>query len=235
MKKLAALSLLFLIAVIIIYFHPMNASSPILPSVKPIRYVALGDSYTIGQGIDPAYAWPNILSGHLKNAGINVQLVANPSQTGWTTQDLINYELPVYKESKPNFATLLIGVNDWVQGVSKEQFRQNFLAILNAMQKELARPQNIIVVTIPDFSVTPTGKAFGAAKDISAGIAEFNSIIIEEAGKKNLPVIDIFEISKDMGKEPNLVASDGLHPSAKEYAIWEQLVYPKALEILSKP
>lgn len=209
-----------------------NQPSSTTPTTTPIRYVALGDSYTIGQGIEPGGAWPNVLENDLQKHGLNIELIANPSRTGWTTQDVINYELPVYKKSKPDFATLLIGVNDWVQGVGKEQFRQNFVSILAAMQKELTKPQNIIVVTIPDFSVTPTGKAFSNGRDISAGIAEFNSIIISESKKQNLPVVDIFELSKNMGQDPSLIAPDGLHPSAKEYAEWEKLIYAVAQKML---
>lgn len=210
-----------------------NQQSSASPTTTPIRYVALGDSYTIGQGIEASGAWPDVLANDLQKHGVNIELIANPSRTGWTTQDLINYELPIYVKSKPNFATLLIGVNDWVQSVGKEQFRQNFIAILNAMQKALAKPQNIVVVTIPDFSVTPTGKAFSNGRDIAKGIAEFNSVIIEESKKQNLLVVDIFQVSKNMGQDPSLIAADGLHPLAKEYLEWEKLIFPVAQKILA--
>src|SRR5437868_3392847 len=82
-----------------------------------IRYVAIGDSYTIGEGAEPREAWPVLLTKHLQANGIDIDLVANPSRTGWTTLNAIDRELPVFVQEKPTFATLMIGVNDWVQGV----------------------------------------------------------------------------------------------------------------------
>src|SRR5690348_2901825 len=89
-----------------------------------IRYVALGDSYTIGEGASPNESWPAVLTRHLKEQGIDIELVANPSATGWTTKQLIDRELPIFKDKEPNFGTLLIGVNDWVQGIDEKTFRQ---------------------------------------------------------------------------------------------------------------
>src|SRR4051812_10663427 len=75
-----------------------------------IRYVAIGDSYSIGEGAKPDESWPAVLTRHLREKGIKIELVANPSRTGWTTQNAIDRELPVFAEAKPTFATLLIGV-----------------------------------------------------------------------------------------------------------------------------
>src|SRR5689334_4034095 len=75
-----------------------------------IRYVAIGDSYTIGEGAQPGEAWPNLLTKHLSDRGIDIELVANPSRTGWTTLNALNSEMPVFVQARPNFATLLIGV-----------------------------------------------------------------------------------------------------------------------------
>src|SRR6266571_9055873 len=92
------------------------AQSKIDKSEDKIRYAAIGDSYSIGEGASPKESWPAILTQHLNAQGLHVDLVANPSRTGWTTKDAINHELPIFTESKPDFATLQIGVNDWVQG-----------------------------------------------------------------------------------------------------------------------
>ena len=199
-----------------------------------IRYVAIGDSYTIGEGAKPNEAWPNLLTKHLREKGINIELIANPSRTGWTTQNAIDRELPVFVESKPNFATLLIGVNDWVQGVDEKTFRERFCFLADHMLALLPNKNRLLVVTIPDFGVTPTGAKYSRGRNISEGIALFNSIIVEEAKKRDLPVIDIFQLSKAMGKDRSLVAEDGLHPSAKEYAEWEKIILPVALELLQR-
>src|SRR5476651_1513001 len=83
-------------------------------SAQTIRYVAIGDSYSIGEGASPNESWPAVLTRHLNEKGLQVDLVANPSRTGWTTQQAIDHELPVFVESKPDVATVQLGVNDWV-------------------------------------------------------------------------------------------------------------------------
>lgn len=198
----------------------------------PIRYVALGDSYTIGTGATKETAWPTVLTEHLKKNKINIELIANPARNSWTTQDLINSELPVFERAEPTFATLLIGVNDWVQGINAATFKKNLIFILDKVQGKLPDKSKLILITIPDFGVTSTGARYSGGRDISKGISEFNTIILEEAKKRNLKTVDIFEVSKAMGKDASLVAPDGLHPSAKEYAIWETLIYPVAYQML---
>lgn len=193
-----------------------------------IRYVALGDSYTICEGASWNESWPVILTKHLNDSGIPLELVANPSRTGWTTQDLIDNELPIFDSSAADFATLLIGVNDWVQGVSKEKFHENLNFIIDHVLKKVGKTGSpkLVLITIPDFSVTPEGPKYAKGRNISEGLQEFNAIIKSEAEKRNLRCADIFPVSQEMKEKPELVASDNLHPSAKEYAIWENLIYP---------
>jgi acyl-CoA thioesterase I len=199
-----------------------------------VKYVALGDSYTIGTGADPSEAWPNLLTKHLNEAGIKTELVANPSVNGYSTQNLIDRELPVFDRSGATFVTLLIGVNDWVRDVDAATYTKNLIFILDHIQKKLPDKNNILLVTIPDFGATPQGAYYSGGRDISKGISEFNDIIKTEAQKRGLPVADIFEISKNMKNDPDLVAPDGLHPSAKEYAIWETLIFPEVKKVLGK-
>lgn len=222
---------------------------------ETIRYVALGDSYTICEGAKQEESWPHILTERLKKNGINIELIANPSKTGWTTQDLIRHltdELPVFDSSSPAFATLLIGVNDWVQEVSAEKFHSNLNFIIDHVLKKLqatddggqttevkkpniSHPTSVsrlILITIPDFSVTPEGPKYSKGRNISEGLKEFNKIIMDEAKKRNLKCVDIFPTSLEMKNNSELVAGDGLHPSAKEYALWEKLIYPVVYEVL---
>lgn len=198
-----------------------------------IRYVALGDSYTICEGANEKDSWPVHLAADLTAKKIPVSLIANPSRTGWTTQDLIDRELPVFDQSNADAVTVLIGVNDWVQGVDVVTFRKNLKFILDHVQAKLEDKQNILLITIPDFGVTPTGKNYSGGRDISAGISAFNDVIKEEAKARNLPLVDIFETTKEMGKDKTLVAPDGLHPSAKEYAIWEKMILPEFEKMLA--
>jgi acyl-CoA thioesterase I len=201
---------------------------------EKIRYVAIGDSYSIGEGASPNESWPALLTRHLNEKGIYVDLVANPSVTGWTTRQAIDRELPIFIESKPNFATLQIGVNDWVQGVGENSFRQRFAFLVDRMLELLPNKDRLLIVNIPDFGVTPTGSKYARGRNISEGIASFNKIVTEEATKRGLRVVDIFQLSKNMGTDPSLVAADGLHPSAKEYAEWEKVIFPAAFELLRR-
>ncbi|HET9419233.1 MAG TPA: GDSL-type esterase/lipase family protein [Chthoniobacterales bacterium] len=201
---------------------------------EKIRYVALGDSYTIGEGASPDESWPALLTRHLRAQDVDVDLVANPSVTGWTTQHLIDRELSIFRKEKPNFGTLLIGVNDWVQGVNEKTFRQRFTFILDEMLKVLGNKNRLLVVTIPDFGVTPSGGQYARGRNISEGIASFNKIVTNESLRRGLRVVDVFALSKKMGSDHSLVAADGLHPSAKEYAEWEKVIFPTALELLTR-
>lgn len=203
-----------------------------MTSSDKIRYVALGDSYTIGEGAEKHEAWPVLLTKHLQETGIKIELVANPSVTGWTTQDLIDKELPVFNSSNPTFATLLIGVNDWVQKVEKEKFHSNLNYIIDKVLEKLPNKRNLVLITIPDFSATPNGSKYGHGRDITEGIKEFNTIITSEANKHGLKVVDVFPTTQQMKNKSDHVAADGLHPSAKEYAVWETLIFQEVAPLL---
>ena len=230
----SSLSQVLLLLVLVILVGAVMANEEPSKGIGSIRYVAIGDSYTIGEGATKDEAWPSVLTKHLREKGVKVELIANPSVTGWTTQQAIDRELPVYIEAKPNFATLLIGVNDWVQGIDATIFRQRFAMLANRMLEFLPDKRRLLVVTIPDFGVTPTGGRYARGRNISEGIASFNKIIFEESAKRGLRVVDIFALSKQMEKDRSLVAPDGLHPSAKEYAEWEKIIFPVALELLKQ-
>jgi acyl-CoA thioesterase-1 len=187
-----------------------------------LRYVALGDSYTIGEGAKKNEAWPELLARDVTAGGKLMTVVANPSVTGWTSQQVIDNELPIYDEAKPDFATLQIGVNDWVQGVSREEFKRNLVTILDHMQSKLPDRSHLVVVTIPDFSVSPTGPQYANGRDIAKGIEEFNDVIKAETIARNLQLADVYDISQRNAADLSLFANDGLHPSARQYSIWEQ-------------
>src|SRR5882724_2497764 len=204
------------------------------PEVQRIRYAVVGDSYSCGEGASLKESWPELLTQHLRDPGLHVDLVSNPSVTGWTTKDAIDRELPKFVSSNPNFATLLIGVTDWVQGVDEATFRNRLSYLLDQMLAVLPDKKRLLVVTIPDFGVTPTGPKYSRGRNIHEGIMHFNQIVTEEARKRGLTVVDIFPLSKKMGKDKSLVAKDGLHPSAKAYAEWEKIIFPAALELLIK-
>lgn len=202
---------------------------------KPIRYIALGDSYTICTGTSQAAEqWPNILADHLRQSGIPIESVTNPSRNGFSTQNLIDHELPLLKNGNYDVATLLIGVNDWVRDVDAGTYRKNLGYIIDEVQRALPCKTRLILISIPDFGVTPQGSLYSGGRDISKGISAFNAILKAEADKRRLAFVDIFPLSKGMAGHPDLVAADGLHPSAKEYALWEAMIFPEVKKILSE-
>lgn len=224
------MKILSIIIWILLLFVPEKQESK-----KTINYIAFGDSYTICTGTSNSNEhWPTILSKHLTESGIKTKLISNPSKNGFSTQNVIDNELPLLKTKTIDFATLLIGVNDWVRQVDIETYHKNLNYCIDEIQKKLSNKNHLLLITIPDFGVTPQGNLYGSGRNISNGISEFNNIIKSEAKKRGLVCVDIFPVSQQMKNNQDLVAADGLHPSAKEYAIWETLIFPEAKKLLDK-
>src|ERR1051325_3494543 len=118
------------------------------PTNEKVRYAVIGDSYSCGEGAKPSESWPALLTQHLKSQGVDVDLVSNPSVTGWTTKDAIDKELPKFIRANPTFATLLIGVNDWVQNVDEQSFRTRVSYLLDSMLAVLSNKKLLLVMTI---------------------------------------------------------------------------------------
>lgn len=190
-----------------------------------VRYLPLGDSYTIGQSEPESKNFPNQLVNRLKADGISIGILANPAVTGYTTKDLINTELPLVPKLKPTFVTILIGVNDYVQGVPIQTFQSNLEYIVGNLQKQLPNQKNIVLITVPDFGKTPSGAQFGNPATLASGVQSFNEVIKQVAVKYKLPVADIFPTSQGVANNPGLIAEDGLHPSPAEYALWTNVIY----------
>lgn len=201
------------------------------PQKPGLRYVALGDSYTIGEGETEDNRFPNQLVTQLAAESVNLNLVANPSRTGYTTEDLLKREINVLKENNPDFITLLIGVNDYFRGVGADEFKQRFTSVLETIQSTSPNAK-LLVITIPDYGKTPAGGQFGNPNTIELGLREYNMIISEETARHNLPVADIFSVSQQSSLAGELVA-DGLHPSGPQYTQWVQIITPEALKLLN--
>ena len=199
--------------------------------INSFKYVAIGDSYTLGEGVDQENSWPFQLTQKLNKAGIPIKLTANPSQTGWTVPMAIQTELPILKKSQPNVVTLLIGVNDWIRHANGERFQQDLTSLMDVILKFLPSPKKLLVVTIPDFSCSPTGDKFGFGKSAINGISRFNKIVKELGQKRNLTIVDIFPLSQQLCNEPGMFAPDGLHPSGKQYEKWVSKIFPLALSL----
>jgi lysophospholipase L1-like esterase len=198
----------------------------------PLRYVALGDSYTIGTSVAESERWPNQLVARLAQRGVALQLVANLGVNGYTSRDLIDEELPALPALDAQLISVLIGVNDVVQGVRSHEYRVNVVRILDELLTRLP-PHRIVVVSVPDYTHTPRGAAFGDPQQQRAGIATVNSIMAHEARARGITFVDIGSVADRAGADRSLVARDGLHPSGVQYARWVELIEPVVVDLLT--
>ena len=194
----------------------------------PRRYVALGDSYTIGTSVGEDERWPNQLVAREPR----LQLVANLGVNGFTSRDLIELELPRLDGLRPELLSVLIGVNDVVQGVPAVAYRANVADILGAAVRHVGAG-GVFVVTTPDYTVTPSGADYGNPARQAAGIRENNAIIVEAAARLGIIVVDIHDISLQAANDRSLVAGDRLHPSGAQYARWVERIAPVVEELLA--
>ena len=198
---------------------------------RPLRYVALGDSYTLGARVRLQDNWPNQLVRAL-DGEIPMVVTANLAQSGRTSQDVIDEQLWVLRTLRPELVSLLVGANDVIAPeVGPDDYRANVATILDALLAELPA-QRIFVVTTPDHTLTPRGGDYGDPVVQRAGIAEANAILGEEAASRGIHVIDIGPISSRVADDPSLVAPDGLHPSAKQFAGWVEIIAPQVRALL---
>ena len=183
----------------------------------PERFLALGDSFTIGTGTTPDQSFPAVLVRIWSAAGRSVVL-SNPAVNGYTTDDLINAELPLVLSFRPTLMTLLIGANDIVQGSSDDRYRRQLRSIHERIHDD-APDARVIALPQPDWSLSPAGSGFGDQDAIARKIERFNEIARDEADHANAGWIDLFPLMRDQGRR-KMFASDGLHPSAEAYGEW---------------
>ena len=196
-----------------------------------VRYLALGDSYTIGESVAEAERWPNQLAAMLTSQGLptEVTLIA---RTGWTTGELWQGIQAGEIELPYDLVSLLIGVNNQYRGYDVNEYREQFNFLLKkSIEYAGGNPKRVIVLSIPDWGVTPFAEGRDRAT-IAGEIDEFNSINREESERAGVHYFDITPISRRAADEPALTAKDGLHPSGKMYTMWVEMVLPKAFDIL---
>ena len=197
-----------------------------------VRYVALGDSYTIGTATRTrAERWPDQLVARLSTSSPMLALIENLGVNGFTSRDLIEVELPALPALEAGFVTVLIGVNDVVQGVGEATYRENVSLILDELLSRLP-PSRLLVVTTPDYTVTPRGGDFGDPAAQAEAIRRFNAVAVELADERGISVVDIHDLSVEAETDRSLVADDGLHPSGAQYARWVDRIAPVVEHLL---
>jgi lysophospholipase L1-like esterase len=197
-------------------------------TTEALRYVALGDSYTIGTSVAAAERWPDQLVAAL---GSSLDLVANLGVNGYTSGDLVRDELPALGRLRPGFATVLIGVNDVVRGVAPAVYEANVVTILDTLLGLLPAGR-IVTVATPDYTVTPAGADYGDTRVRHAGIVAVNALMARLASQGAICFVDTFDLSLRAAQDRSLVASDGLHPSGAQYALWVERIAPVVADLL---
>lgn len=187
-----------------------------------MRFLALGDSYTIGEAVKPEERWPHVLVQHLQKEGFEIGLPDIIATTGWTTDELKKAILEKNPAADYDLVSLLIGVNNQYRGYPIENYRKEFEELLlMAISFAEGNKERVFVVSIPDYGVTP----FGAKKEpvkIAAELDEYNAISKEISDKMGVSWYNITDISRQAKDDATLTAEDQLHPSGKMYALWVQ-------------
>lgn len=183
----------------------------------PERFLALGDSFTIGTGTTPDRSFPAVLVARWRARGADVTL-ANPAVNGYATDDLIADELPRVRSFRPDLVTLLIGANDIVRGSTEERYRAQLRRIHEAIARD-STAARVVALPQPDWSLSPAGTAFGSVGEIARAIERFNAIAREESARARAEWCDLFPLMRAQARK-RMVAPDGLHPSADAYAEW---------------
>jgi len=190
------------------------------------KFLALGDSYTIGQSVEVNERWPVQFLKELKATTNVIDTLQIIAQTGWRVDQLKEAMNSSDLESPYGIVSLLIGVNNQYQGQNANDFRPEFIEILEKSLKLVEnRTERLFVISIPDWGASPYGFGFDRAK-VSKEINEFNSVVKEESEKRGLRYFDITTISRRALIDRTLIASDGLHPSGKMYKLWVDKMIP---------
>lgn len=251
MRRLAPLAVMALVVAGCLGGGPFDRSTPRPSTPRPVatpavgqdlRYVALGETYTIGEGLPrQPDRWPNQLVRALRQE-VPMAIAANLAVQSSTTGEVIDEQLPVLEELEPDVVSLLIGVNDVIRGFTDEEYRANLEVILDGRSDDgsgppvtgildLVPPDRVFLVTTPDYTLTPRGPAFQRPDDADT-IDRFNAILEDVGRARGVAVVDISPISDLVPRDPTLIADDGLHPSAKQFAGWVELIAPVVRDLL---
>ena len=201
------------------------------------RFLALGDSYTIGEGVAAAERWPNQLAAQLRAAGIAIDAPEIVARTGWTTDEL-SAAMDAHTFHPPYaLVTLLIGVNNQYRGRDLDNYRSEFRALLErAVALAGGNAGHVVVVSIPDWGVTRFGRESGRdARRIARELDEYNAANAQIATMLHTRYADVTAASRDGGAQAEMLVDDGLHPAAAMYRRWLGTILPAAQRALTQP
>jgi lysophospholipase L1-like esterase len=197
-----------------------------------LSYLALGDSYTIGEGADEHERWPVQLANTLRKRGTDLADPRIIARTGWTTTELLAAIDESGVDGKWELVTLLAGVNDQYRGYGAARYRESFTTLLDRAAGFAKLPHRLIVLSIPDWGITP----FAAGRDqaaISGEINTFNQVAAALAAERGAGFVDITPLTRLAATDTALLVSDGLHPSGISYRMWVERALPVAARALA--
>ncbi len=220
------------LALTVLCLAVITAQGAVVSSSPPSRILHLGDSYTAGEGVPTELGWPAQLAAALAERGVPLERPLVIATTGWTAAELSAGIDRAAPRVPVDLVTLQIGVNDQYRGGTAEAFRPVFVALLErAIGSTGADPRRVIVVSIPDWGVTPFAVERGRDRgQVAAEIDAFNAVCREETLHRGARFVDVTPISREAADNRGLLAGDGLHPSGTMYARWVELILPHALE-----
>ena len=220
---------IFFISAIVIVLSLFSCEEKEAPQPTiTVKYLALGDSYTIGQGVEENERWPNQLSTQLESNGIEVQKTQIIAQTGWKTSDLLN-GIADSTLNDYDLISLLIGVNNQFWSQPFDVFQTEFDSLVN-IAIEAVGIERIFIVSIPDYGVTPFGSS--NSENIANDIDMYNGYISERCAEEGFPFINVTEISRQLGDSNGALAADNLHPSGYQYSLWVNQMLPSVLDLI---
>ncbi len=225
----------------LLFFTVMSACSSQSASIQSslllggtYKYLALGDSYTIGESVKEADRWSVILGELLKEQSLELKNIDIIARTGWTTSELQAAIATANPRSDYDLVSLLIGVNNQYRGQSLEKYRIEFVELLKSSIKFAnGRSERVFVLSVPDWSVTPFANGTDKAKT-AREIDNFNAVAKEECAKRNIPFIDITPLSRKAATDIRLLANDNLHFSGTMHRQWATLALPTVVKLLKK-
>ena len=228
MRLISLFFILLLIASCDNKITEVTTNPPIIPTVpappKPIKYLALGDSYTIGHSVQQSLRYPIQLANKLEIDSIPIDTTIIIAKTGWRTDDLITAINDANLTDTFDLVSLLIGVNNQYQGIPLSVYETEFPELLQtAIQFAGGDKENVFVLSIPDYGYTPFGQ--GNQTTISAELDIYNNLNKTFTEQEGVSWFDITPISRNGLDQPELVATDGLHPSGEMYRQWMELIY----------
>jgi lysophospholipase L1-like esterase len=202
-----------------------------------VRFLALGDSYTIGEGVAAAERWPDQLAAALKARDVSIDAPEIVARTGWTTDELAAAMNAHTFHPPYALVTLLIGVNNQYRGRDLGNYRSEFRSLLErAIVLAGANPAHVVVVSIPDWGATRFGHESGRDRTVIAReLDAYNAANAEIARMLHVGYADVTAASRDGGEHRDMLVGDGLHPSAAMYRRWVESILPAARTALSSP